>query len=115
MFDSNGRYIATEFMGDGTVNAAGFMPRKLLDAACRRGASALLLAHNHPCGSPIPSKDDYVTTDQMRTVVKNSGIEFIEHYVVSGFEIYGILSDFNNPTPTPDASDVLRVGIDPIL
>ena len=115
MFDANGRYIATEFMGDGTVNAAGFMPRKLLDAACRRGAKSLILAHNHPCGSPLPSKDDYVTTDQMRNVVRNSGIEFIEHYVVSGFEIYGILSDFNSPTPTPDSNDVLRVGIDPIL
>ena len=113
MFGANGKFISSEFLGDGTVNAASIMPRRVLDIMYRRGAKKMLLAHNHPCGAPIPSREDYVTTDLMSKVARNYGVEFIDHYIASGFRVCSVMATMNSKSDLEE-QEVLKVGIDPI-
>lgn len=87
MFDADGKFISSERIGDGTVNATGFIPRKLLDIAIRKKAKSVVIAHNHPCGRIKASDNDIKTTYVAKNVLESSGIELISHYIVSGFEI----------------------------
>lgn len=87
MLDENEKLISAEHLGDGTVNASGFLPRKLLDVALRKNAKSVILAHNHPCGATSPSNNDVMVTNVADYILDDSGIKLLHHYIVSGFEI----------------------------
>lgn len=46
----------------GTVDRATVYPRRVIEAALRRGAVAIVLAHNHPDGRTAPSEQDQALT-----------------------------------------------------
>ncbi len=90
LFDSNGRIISTEYMGEGTVAASDVYPRKLLECAVGKRAHSVILAHNHPHGSVVPSKDDLAVTKKLESLFMTVGIGFREHYIVADGDISAI-------------------------
>ena len=50
------------------------------------GASALVMAHNHPNGKAFPSKADLVSTEQLKKAFAKDGLVLLEHYVIAGNE-----------------------------
>lgn len=54
--DTKNRLVKDEHLGDGTVDEAQVHPREVIHRALDVGASALILVHNHPSGSPEPSR-----------------------------------------------------------
>jgi len=46
------------------------------------GASALLVAHNHPSGDPEPSADDLALTRRLVSAGNLLGIELLDHIVL---------------------------------
>ena len=95
LFDDEGRLISTDSLGDGTVNASGFLPRKLIDIAVRGGAKSVIIAHNHPRGATSPSRSDILTTCVAKSVLKNADIKLKSHYIVAGFDIDDCISVAN--------------------
>ena len=85
-FDSSGRTVSCDRVGEGTVNISNVLPRKVLDVARKRGAARVALAHNHPGGYAKASEDDVSTTVILSGILESSGIELTAHYVVSGAE-----------------------------
>lgn len=85
--DGAGRLISVDFIGEGTVNLLGIVPRKVLEIAVRRKATSIILAHNHPGGYPMPSEDDAVATETIKGVLTSSGVTLKEHYIISANEI----------------------------
>jgi len=57
--------------------------RKIIRAALDKGASSLVLVHNHPGGNPTPSRADIRQTDALRKGVAAVGLELLDHVVVS--------------------------------
>jgi len=49
-------------LGEGTIDRAAVYPRRVVEAALRRGAAAVVLAHNHPNGDVKPSEQDKLLT-----------------------------------------------------
>ncbi len=95
MFDESDRFIASEYIGEGTVNSSGVMPRKLIDLAVRKNSKRIILAHNHPCGSANPSIEDLSVTTLISKSLKNAEIELLAHYVISGFDINDCIEILN--------------------
>ena len=87
LFDKDEKLIATEYIGEGTVNATSFLPRKLLDAAFRRGAASAIVAHNHPRGVAEPSASDVATTELIERAFCDAGVKLSCHLIVSGFDV----------------------------
>ena len=87
LFDGSGRLILTDTLSDGTVNASGFLPRKLLDIAIRGSAKSVIIAHNHPKGNTEPSRSDVASTIVAKNVLANAGIALTNHYIVAGLDI----------------------------
>ena len=84
--DKDGKVIAVDYAGEGTVSLSGLLPRKLLDIATRRGAKGIIIAHNHPRGYAEPSDDDIRSTAHLRDVLSSVGVMLIDHYIIAGPE-----------------------------
>ncbi len=66
----------------GGLNVASVCPREVFREAVRRGAHAVLLAHNHPSGNPEPSPEDVRLTERLQQVGRMLGILVLDHVVI---------------------------------
>lgn len=87
LLDGKGRTVSVEHVSNGTVNSSDVVPRKVLELAKRKKATAVILAHNHPMGSAVASSDDIVTTGRLAGVFASVGVHLIAHYIVADGEI----------------------------
>lgn len=81
--DAKNALIADEAQGSGTVNRLAVFPREVVKRALDLGASAVILAHNHPSGDPTPSDADIATTRAIVDAAAPLGIVVHDHIVVS--------------------------------
>ena len=58
-------------------------PRDIIKRALELNASGLIFVHNHPSGDIEPSKEDIALTKRLVEAGKISGIEIIDHIIVS--------------------------------
>ncbi len=66
----------------GTATGSLAHPREVFREAIRRGAAAIICAHNHPSGDPTPSRADIRTTRQLREAAQTIGIDLLDHIIV---------------------------------
>ena len=85
-FDSHGRCVGADRIGEGIVNFSSVMPRKAVDTAKRRGAVSVVIAHNHPGAYLAPSGNDVSATQILSDFLGSAGITLEKSYVVSGME-----------------------------
>lgn len=74
--------IADEVQQVGTVNHTPVYPREVMKRALELGATALILAHNHPSGDPAPSRDDIEMTKRLRDAGKPVGVAIHDHFII---------------------------------
>ncbi|MFC3215472.1 JAB domain-containing protein [Novosphingobium panipatense] len=75
--------IADEVMGIGSVSGVQVWPREILKRCLDLNATAILLAHNHPSGSPAPSRADRDLTEKIANAARFFGIVVHDHLVVA--------------------------------
>ena len=66
----------------GNLDSAPVHPREVFGPAVRRGAAAVIVAHNHPSGDPTPSAQDIEVTERLVEASKIIGIRLIDHVVI---------------------------------
>jgi DNA repair protein RadC len=57
--------------------------RMILQPALLANASAIILAHNHPSGSKIPSEQDLKLTKEIQAACKYMDINLVDHLIVT--------------------------------
>jgi len=72
-----------ETLEEGTIDRAAVYPRRVLEAALRRGAAALVFAHNHPNGSVQPTEQDKTLTRALVLAATTLQIKILDHVIVS--------------------------------
>ena len=80
--DRKNALIADEKAGAGTVDHVPVYPREVIKRALELGASALVLAHNHPSGDPTPSAADIAVTAQIAAAARALGLTLHDHIIV---------------------------------
>jgi len=66
----------------GNLDSAPVHPREVFGPAIRRGAAAVVVAHNHPSGDPTPSPQDIEVTKRLIRASEIIGIRLIDHVIV---------------------------------
>ncbi len=66
----------------GNVDSAPVHPREVFAPAIRRGASAVVVAHNHPSGDPTPSPQDIEVTKRLLDASEIIGIRLLDHLII---------------------------------
>jgi len=80
--DSKNRLIRDEHVGDGSLDEAAIHPREVIRRALDLGAASLILVHNHPSGSPEPSRADIAITQKIGEAGRLLGIELHDHVII---------------------------------
>lgn len=69
---------------DGTIDEAAIHPREVIRKGLDIGATALILVHNHPSGTPEPSRADIAITNRIAEAGRHLGIVVHDHVIVAG-------------------------------
>ena len=80
--DSRNRLIDDHHVGDGSIDEAAVHPREVIRRAMDLGASALILVHNHPSGSPEPSRADIQITKKIAEAGRLLGVIVHDHIII---------------------------------
>lgn len=86
--DSSNRFLGFVKVAEGTVNQAKLYLRKILTfLLCEANATGLILAHNHPGGSALPSREDIILTERLSQRIKDIEVRLLDHiiYIPGGF------------------------------
>ena len=93
------KYI--ELVSLGSLNAAVVTPREVFRRAIIEGTASLIIAHNHPSGDCIPSREDNISTRALVQSGKILQIPVIEHLIFSTEGYYSMREhgalDVSNP------------------
>lgn len=73
---------------EGTIDRATVYPRRVVEYAIKRGAAALVLAHNHPNGHVQPSEQDKTLTRALVLAVETVHLKILDHLIVSPDEVF---------------------------
>ena len=77
-----------ETLEEGTIDRAAVYPRRVIEAALRRGAAALVFAHNHPNGDVQPTEQDKILTRALVLAATTVQIKILDHLIVSPDSIF---------------------------
>lgn len=77
------RVIAFEKLFFGTINTTAVHPRVIAQKALKHNAAAVIVAHNHPSGSLMPSAADQYITTQLQTALRLLDVRLLDHIIVS--------------------------------
>ena len=81
--DSQHCMLAAEVLFEGTIDQAVVHPREIVKRALAHNASAAIIAHNHPSGSPQPSDADVHLTARVQTALQLVDVRLLDHFVVT--------------------------------
>lgn len=95
--NAKNRIIGEEVQQRGSVNAVAIHPGEVMRSAVLKGATALILVHNHPSGDVTPSRADIEVTRKIAEALAAVEIRLIDHFIVSkslvfSFNDHGLLS-----------------------
>ena len=57
-------------------------PREVFKRALLMNASAVFIAHNHPSGDVMPSRDDTTTTKRLKEAGEVLGVPLLDHLII---------------------------------
>lgn len=90
--DARNQLIRDEVMSEGTVDQSAIYVREVAKRALELAASAVILVHNHPSGSPEPSRQDIAMTRTVAEALSKLGIDLHDHIIIGGGTHYSFRS-----------------------
>lgn len=86
--DAKNRMIAVDTLFTGTLTASSVYPREVIRAALDHRAAAMIFAHNHPSGDPMPSPADDAVTRQLVFAGRIMGVTVHDHLIIGDGHYY---------------------------
>lgn len=93
------RVMDIETQQRGTVNHVAVHPREVVKKAVLRGASSIILVHNHPSGDTTPSSADLSLTKAIVEACDALNIGICDHLIISKYGHYSFMD--HNLIPPP--------------
>lgn len=86
LLDVKGKEVFSGFINEGNFEATRLSVRSIVRLAMNYGASTAIIAHNHPSGVALPSKEDVMTTLCLRDALSLVDVNLIDHFIVANEE-----------------------------
>lgn len=91
--DTKNQLISDEVQQEGTVDQTAVYPREVVKRALELGASAIILAHNHPSEDCTPSKSDIDMTTKIILAAEPLGVTVHDHIIIGGSKHFSFKSN----------------------
>jgi DNA repair protein RadC len=90
LLDIKHRMIGSKVISVGTATETLAHPRDIFREAIKRGATRIIVAHNHPSGSLEPSEEDLSLTRQLLKGSHLLGIPILDHLILGNGDFASI-------------------------
>ena len=80
--DNRHRTLRMEELFQGTLDGCSVYPRVVVQRALEVNAAAVVFYHNHPSGTPEPSRADEFLTQRLKSALALIDIRVLDHFVV---------------------------------
>ncbi|MGA2464028.1 MAG: DNA repair protein RadC [Thermodesulfobacteriota bacterium] len=77
-----------ETLEEGTIDKTVVYPRRVIEAALRRGAAAVVFAHNHPNGNIQPTEQDKLLTRALVLAATSVQVRVLDHLIISTESVF---------------------------
>ncbi len=84
--DNKMNMICSEIICEGSVNSASLSTRAVISSALAHNAVGVILAHNHPRGYALPSREDLHTTKIINEALKSISVALVDHIICTPTE-----------------------------
>lgn len=111
--DDRLRLLSCRAICEGGVSQLKVDTYALLIEAQERDAAALIIAHNHPNGVALPSREDRITTENLSRLLAGYGVVLLDHLVIAGRDFVSMASE--HPLAPPDCPLLDRYKTDPAV
>ncbi len=81
--DAKGKEIYCGIIAKGSINSTDLPVRKIVDLALRYNAKTAIIAHNHPSGVAIPSKEDLESTALIYNALAHVNVLLADHVIIA--------------------------------
>lgn len=97
--DHRHRILGLDPVSLGNARSAAAGPREIFRTALRRGASAVIVGHNHPGGDPRPSPADVRVTRSLWDGGNLIGVDLLDHLIVADDAVTSLCAEGYIPGP----------------
>ena len=91
-FTANGELICVQKISEGGFTTVSVSPRMLLDFAAANHSAHIVIAHNHPVGSFLPSREDVENTADYHMLLSAMDVELADHIIIGSEGAYSMRS-----------------------
>jgi len=91
--NSQNQITETQDLFEGTVNSSSVSPREIVEGAIKHSAVSLIFVHNHPSGSPEPSKSDKELTRDLVYAGSIVRIRVLDHVIIGDNRYYSFAGE----------------------
>jgi DNA repair protein RadC len=91
--DGASHIINTRTVFIGTLNQSLVHPREVFADAIADRSAGIIIAHNHPSGTLVPSRADISITQRLKEVSKLVGIELLDHIILAKDGFYSFADE----------------------
>ena len=95
--DAKGKVLACRKVAEGSAGGAEISVRRIVEIALQCGAVSVVLAHNHPSGLALPSREDLAATRRVYDALKTMGIQLVDHIIAADGDFVSLAANGNIP------------------
>ncbi len=88
--DARMRLITIDDFQKGSSTRITIVPQDILKRALNLGAASLIMVHNHPSGSPKPSREDLQRTAELSDYLSHAGVTVYDHLIIANQGVYSL-------------------------
>lgn len=87
------RLLSKEMISKGGLESTVIDNRAIIRKALDKKASAVILVHNHPSGSALPSQADIAQTQALNRALKTCDLSLIDHIIIARNSYYSFADE----------------------
>ena len=88
--------LAKKMITVGTIKSTQIDHRRIIKEALLTNATAIILFHNHPSGTPTPSVADINETNKLRKACDIFDISLLDHIILTDESYYSFADETQN-------------------
>ncbi|WP_159459820.1 JAB domain-containing protein [Scatolibacter rhodanostii] len=86
LLDGRGRILYNGIVNEGSVSEVPIYIRRLVELCLRYDTYTAIIAHNHPSGNPLPSRNDINATRDLEFALNGIDVELTDHLIFAGMD-----------------------------
>ena len=87
---SDRRVLYCDELGSGVGDSVTTTLREVARLCMKKNTHDIILAHNHPSGLVLPSREDITMTRRAQDLLKDIGVKLHDHFVITDGEYYSM-------------------------